>query len=200
MSFIAFRFFLMLSRAGRSMGHAAVNPFSRGCRQLEEGKLKDFISTTTCLGDFLEEIARKAAGPPQNSQDDEMRSDSPTPSSSNSDHTSESDHTSNSDPASDSGSVSSSNSLRSNVSRDSILSSEDPNEPGTDGVDMSDTHRSSGSYVAMYVDQETGMLEHEEEDKNEVGIEKEELDEAEDSDGPEELSSDSDSDVENESE
>ncbi|KAJ7210267.1 hypothetical protein B0H12DRAFT_957751, partial [Mycena haematopus] len=42
-----------LFREGRSMGHAAVNQFSRGCLQLDKGKLADFISSTTCLGDFF---------------------------------------------------------------------------------------------------------------------------------------------------
>ncbi|KAJ7504674.1 hypothetical protein B0H11DRAFT_2187102 [Mycena galericulata] len=48
-------------REGRSMGHAAVNQFSRGCRELKQGKLANFLSITTCLGDFLEEINRKVA-------------------------------------------------------------------------------------------------------------------------------------------
>ncbi|KAF7371892.1 hypothetical protein MVEN_00046600 [Mycena venus] len=85
-----------LFREGRSMGHAAVNQFSRGCRQLEEGKLTDFISTTTCLGDFFEAINCKATSTPNPDADTSPertvsptppadRSASPTPSASNSD-------------------------------------------------------------------------------------------------------------------
>ncbi|KAJ7689431.1 hypothetical protein B0H17DRAFT_838980, partial [Mycena rosella] len=43
-----------LFREGCSMGHAAVNQFARGCWQLEEGKLAEFISTTTCLNDSFD--------------------------------------------------------------------------------------------------------------------------------------------------
>ncbi|KAJ6584402.1 hypothetical protein B0H19DRAFT_896078, partial [Mycena capillaripes] len=45
-----------LFRSGRSMGHAAVNQFARGWRRLEEGKMADFLTKSTVLGDFLAEI------------------------------------------------------------------------------------------------------------------------------------------------
>ncbi|KAF8139550.1 hypothetical protein K438DRAFT_1920852 [Mycena galopus ATCC 62051] len=160
-----------LFREGRSMGHAAVNQFSRGCRQLEEGKMADFISTTTVLGDFFSAInhhiadsspnpgpgeSREVSDPPStsksNSEDDtnSMRSDSPTPSSSSSENSS----------SSTSGSTTSTASLES---------------PDNDGIDMSDAPRSSGSLTAMYMDEENGLQHDEdesEEDQNEEDTEK----------------------------
>ncbi|KAF7339868.1 hypothetical protein MVEN_01903600 [Mycena venus] len=49
-------------RSGRSMGHAAVNQFARGCRRLEEGKLDEWLNKSTCFGDFLQEIRRQNDG------------------------------------------------------------------------------------------------------------------------------------------
>ncbi|KAJ6449997.1 hypothetical protein C8R45DRAFT_1128523 [Mycena sanguinolenta] len=140
-----------LFRAGRSMGHAAVNQFSRGCRQLDKGKMADFISSTTCLGDFLSAMHRRtqltpnAEVPdmPPNTSPTESRVSSPTPSSSSS-----------------SGSSTSSNASISSL--DSVLSCPDPDEPEDDGVDMSDVPRSSGSFGTMYVD-ENGALQHDDE-------------------------------------
>jgi hypothetical protein len=74
-------------RAGRSMGHAAVNQFARGVRQLDEGKLQD-IESTTCLGDFFAEIHRNAtAASVINRDESPERIASPAPSSANSDDT-----------------------------------------------------------------------------------------------------------------
>ncbi|KAJ7687510.1 hypothetical protein B0H17DRAFT_1300716 [Mycena rosella] len=43
-------------RSRRSMGHAAVNQFARGWRRLEEGKMEDFLTKSTVLGDSLAQI------------------------------------------------------------------------------------------------------------------------------------------------
>ncbi|KAJ7767773.1 hypothetical protein B0H16DRAFT_1673616 [Mycena metata] len=76
-----------LFREGRSMGHAAVNQFARGCRRLDEGKLNDFLEKSTVFGDFLAEIHRvdNAVQPPSTptastDEDERMRlHSSPSP-------------------------------------------------------------------------------------------------------------------------
>ncbi|KAJ7929857.1 hypothetical protein B0H13DRAFT_2310245 [Mycena leptocephala] len=165
-----------LFREWRSMGHAAVNQFARGCRLLE-GKLVDFISTTTYLGEFHSAMNQKdivaestdSAIAPSNSEedDDDMRPPSPTPSSSSG------------------SSQSSAASTRSTVSLDSVLSASDPNEPENDGVDMSDVPHSSGSFATMYINEDTGLelgeedgeVEDEEiKDVDEEGLEEEQED------------------------
>ncbi|KAJ7723591.1 hypothetical protein B0H14DRAFT_3519887 [Mycena olivaceomarginata] len=138
-------------RAGRSMGHAAVNQFARGVRQLDEGKLQDFIESTTCL-------AFASPAPSSADSDDAVATspcfDSPTPSSSSSEDSDRSD-------------AASENSVASIASLESVLSSPmDPNEPENDGVDMSDVPRSSGSFSALYIDDE-GNLRHDEEEEDE---------------------------------
>ncbi|KAJ7859848.1 hypothetical protein B0H14DRAFT_3628484 [Mycena olivaceomarginata] len=143
-------------RAGRSMGHAAVNQFARGVRQLDEGKLQDFIESTTCLDESSERIASPA--PSSADSDDAVATspcfDSPTPSSSSSEDSDRSD-------------AASENSVASIASLESVLSSPiDPNEPENDGVDMSDVPRSSGSFSALYIDDE-GNLQHDEEEEDE---------------------------------
>ncbi|KAJ7743227.1 hypothetical protein DFH07DRAFT_869910 [Mycena maculata] len=123
-----------LFRSGRSLGHAAVNQFARGYRRLEDGKLADFLVNSTVVGNVLEEFRRLE------DDDDEMRSDSPTPSV----------------PSSDSSSRSS---TQSSSSMCSILDHPiDPNEPEDDGEDLSNTQLSSGSCVAMTVDPESGLI------------------------------------------
>ncbi|KAJ7801381.1 hypothetical protein B0H14DRAFT_3489631 [Mycena olivaceomarginata] len=120
-------------RAGRSMGHAAVNQFARGVRQLDEGKLQDFIESTHAL-----------------------RITSPAPSLADSD-----------DAVATSPHAASANSVASIASLESVLSSPiDPNEPENDGEDMSDVPRSSGSFSALYIDDE-GNLRHDEEEEDE---------------------------------
>ncbi|KAJ7781696.1 hypothetical protein B0H14DRAFT_3507422 [Mycena olivaceomarginata] len=115
-------------RVGQSMGHAAVNQFARGVRQLDEGKLRDFIKSTTCLDESSERIASPA---PSSANSDNTgatspRLHSPTPSSSSSEDSDQSD-------------ASSANSVTSIASLESVLSSPiDPNEPENDGEDMSD--------------------------------------------------------------
>jgi hypothetical protein len=157
------------------MGHAAVNQFARGVRQLDEGKLQDFIESTTCLGDFFAEIHRNGTAVPETNLDESSeriaspapssadsddavatspRFDSPTPSSSSSEDSDRSD-------------AASENSVASIASLESVLSSPiDPNEPENDGVDMSDVPRSSGSFSALYIDDE-GNLRHDEEEEDE---------------------------------
>ncbi|KAJ6532184.1 hypothetical protein DFH09DRAFT_933468 [Mycena vulgaris] len=134
-------------RAGRSMGHAAVNQFARGCRRLEEAKLGEWLLKSTCLGDFFAELNKTHQQPSENPDDPDedalMRSESPA-SSTASDCPSES-------------SIESSGSSRSFVSQ---LSSVDANEPENDGEDLSDSRLSSGSSVALRIDPDTGRLEH----------------------------------------
>jgi hypothetical protein len=152
---------------------------------LEEGKLGDFIESTTCLGDFFdaisgsvrEECPEPNSSPtlsPSNSDDDInsvradspasslLRADSPAPSSSSSEDSSESGSSS----ASSNASVASAESTPA-----------DPNEPENDGVDMSDKPRFSGSFNTMYIDEETGLQhddddDDDEEEEEEAGEEK----------------------------
>jgi hypothetical protein len=159
---------------------------------LEEGKLRDFIESTTCLGDFFDAISGSVreespepnSSPtlsPSNSDDDTnfMRADSPASSLLRADSLAPS--SSSSEDSSESGSSSAS-------SNASVASAEstpaDPNEPENDGVDMSDEPRFSGSFNAMYIDEETGLQhENDDEEEEEVGEEKnEEEDEEEDED------------------
>lgn len=135
-----------LFRSGRSQGHAAVNQFARGWRRLEEGKLSEFLTKSTVLGDFLQEV-RNPDG------DSEMRSDSPTPSVPSSDST-------------DSSSTSSSSSAQTSSSMRSMADI-DPNEPDDDGEDLSDAKLDSGSTGTMFADPGTGSLVMESEDWDE---------------------------------
>jgi hypothetical protein len=159
-------------RAGRSMGHAAVNQFARGVRQLDEGKLQDFIESTTCLGDFFAEIHRNGMAAPETNLDERIAS--PAPSSDDSDDAAATSIRFGSPTPSSSGSedsdrsdAASTNSVASIASLESVLSSIiDPNEPENDGVDMSDVPRSSGSFSALYIDDE-GNLRHDEEEDDE---------------------------------
>lgn len=156
-----------LFRSGRSMGHAAVNQFARGCRRLDEGKLEDWLAKLTIFGDFLKEFQRVE------DSDLQMRSDSPTPST---------------DSSSDSRSISSSRSSSEEV---------DPNEPDDDGEDLSASKLTSGSRFAMIVDQDSGQLIMGMEDVDEeVNSEDEEDGEEEDEqeEEPEEESSEEDED------
>ncbi|KAJ6505452.1 hypothetical protein C8R45DRAFT_1181872 [Mycena sanguinolenta] len=149
-----------LFRQGRSMGHAAVNQFACGCRQLGENKLADFISTTTCLGEFLDAINRRdvvtASPMPASNSDEghETRAPSPAPSSSS---------------GSSKDSIGSTPSTRSTMSLDSVLSAADPNEPENDGIDI-------GSFAATYIDEDNGLQLDEEEDEEEVVAEIQDLD------------------------
>jgi hypothetical protein len=184
-------------RAGRSMGHAAVNQFARGVRQLDEGKLQDFIESTTCLGDFFAEIHRNAtAAPVINRDESPERIASPASSSANSDDTGATSPrfhsptpSSSSSEDSDQSDASSANSMASIASLKSVLSAPvDPNEPENDGVDMSDFPRSSGSFSALYIDK-GGNLRHDEEEEDE-----DDLNDAEVGDGEEEEEEESPSD------
>ncbi|KAJ7736175.1 hypothetical protein B0H14DRAFT_2639033 [Mycena olivaceomarginata] len=152
-------------RAGRSMGHAAVNQFARGVRQLDEGKLQDFKESTTCLGDFFAEIHRNGmAAPETNGDDSSERITSPDPSSSDSDNAAA---ISSSSEDSDRSEASSADSAASIASLGSVLSAPvNPNEPENDGVDMSDVPQSSGSFSALYID-EGGNLRHDEGEEDE---------------------------------
>ncbi|KAJ7776977.1 hypothetical protein DFH07DRAFT_865690 [Mycena maculata] len=145
-----------LFRSGRSMGHAAVKQFARGCRRLEAGKLDEWLKKS-CLGDILEEINRPPKSPspshsPPRSSSSSMRSIPPAASEENSDCRS----------------VDSANSSHSIIS---ILSSADSNEPDDDGEDRTGYKLSSGSYNAAYIDPDTGLMEHDED----VEIDLEEL-------------------------
>ncbi|KAJ7336921.1 hypothetical protein DFH08DRAFT_915944 [Mycena albidolilacea] len=154
-------------RAGRSMGHAAVNQFARGVRQLDEGKLQDFIESTTCLGDCFAEIHRNGTAVPVINRDESPE------------HSDQSD-------------ASSANSVVSIASLESVLSSPiDPNEPENGGEDMSDVPRSSGSFYALYIDDE-GNLRHDEEEEDEDETDDGEIGGAEENEEEAESNSDND--------
>jgi hypothetical protein len=63
-----------------------------------------------------------------------------------------------------------------------VLSSPDPNNPSNDGIDMSDVPRSSGSFSALYIDDENGLLHDEDGSEGEEPKEDEEEVEEEDCD------------------
>ncbi|KAJ6501094.1 hypothetical protein C8R47DRAFT_1108867 [Mycena vitilis] len=130
-------------RSGRSMGHVAVNQFARGSRRLEEGKLEDFLTGSTVLGDFLAEMRKPSSADgarigsdsqrdqnicisrPQSSAEEreEMRSDSPAlnlPESNSSHNTNET-----------------------RTSYRSSIAPVDANEPEDDGDDRSDAKLTS---------------------------------------------------------
>ncbi|KAJ6616866.1 hypothetical protein B0H10DRAFT_1948735 [Mycena sp. CBHHK59/15] len=157
-----------LFRSGRSLGHAAVNQFARGCQRLDEGKLGEWMLKSTCLGDFLAELKKNSQITNDGrEQDAEMHSESPPGSDCPSDCPFESDSDSNRSMAS----IETSESARSFASR---VSSIDPNEPQDDGEDMSDTQLFSGSSSAIRIDPRTGKMdqlggENEEEDLEEDG-------------------------------
>ncbi|KAJ7193717.1 hypothetical protein GGX14DRAFT_537504 [Mycena pura] len=175
-----------LFRQGRSMGHAAVNQFSRGVRQLEEGKLHDFIDSTTCLGDFFAAICgsvREDSPEPDNSptlspsnsdnDTDSVRADSPASSLSRADSPTPSSSGSEDSSASQSSSASSKASVAS-----AELDPADPNEPENDGIDMSDEPRFSGSFNDMYIDDEMGLqINNNDEEEEEAGEEENEEEE-----------------------
>lgn len=161
-----------LFRSGRSLGHAAVNQFARGWWRLEDDKLSDFLTKSTVLGDVLQEIRRLEEG------DDEMRSDSPTTSIPGSDSSDSSDSKSS---VRTSSSSSSTGSMRS-------LADIEPNEPDDDGDDLSNTKLSSGSGIAMTMDQETGMLVVGHEDVEEEESSEEEQEEEPEAESGEEAS------------
>ncbi|KAJ6461451.1 hypothetical protein C8R45DRAFT_842148 [Mycena sanguinolenta] len=73
-----------LFRARRSLGHAAVNQFARGWLRLDEEKLGTFLTKSTILGDFLQQVRTLDV------EDDDMRTVSPAPSSSSTAHSSSS--------------------------------------------------------------------------------------------------------------
>jgi hypothetical protein len=139
---------------------------------LDEGKLQDFIESTTCLGDFFAEIHRNGMAAPETNLDERIAS--PAPSSSDSDDAAATSirfgsptPSSLSSEDSDRSDAASTNSVASIASLESVLSSIiDPNEPENDGVDMSDVPRSSGSFSALYIDDE-GNLRHDEEEDDE---------------------------------
>ncbi|KAJ7686003.1 hypothetical protein B0H17DRAFT_1204550 [Mycena rosella] len=154
-------------RTGRSMGHAAVHQFARGCRRLEEGKLDEWLEKSTCLGDFLNELHRTHDAP----RTPELRTDSPSqdenPERSSSPRSaSPAPSTAHSD-RSGTGSTRSTNSVNSVYSVQSIISSPDPNEPDDDGDDRTGCKLSSGSYNAAYTDPDTGFLTHDDEEEEE---------------------------------
>ncbi|KAJ6487520.1 hypothetical protein DFH09DRAFT_1252793 [Mycena vulgaris] len=183
-----------LFREGRSMGHAAVNQFARGCRRLEGGKLKDFLNKSTVFGTFLEKIhglGQNVANESEIEESDETsplssssptssRSSSPAPRASSSDRPSSTDSD---QQTSGSKSCSPSASVRSNASSTqsilSILDTPAPDEPDDDGVDLSGRILLSGSSNAFYIDAETGLLAYDEEAAEEEELELEEEEELE---------------------
>ncbi|KAJ7791045.1 hypothetical protein B0H14DRAFT_2396005 [Mycena olivaceomarginata] len=177
-----------LFRSGRSLGHAAVNQFACGFRQLEEDKLADFLDKSTVLGDFLQEFQH--LGTNTSDQDVEMRSETPTPSVPDSEDSFESDSTSSTSSRTSSDSEDSEPDAHLDVddpnSQDEPV---DPNEPDDDGEDLSNAQLSSG----LTFDPETGLVltggeevdTEDDSDADESGPESE-LEESEDDGGDEE--------------
>ncbi|KAJ7686436.1 hypothetical protein B0H14DRAFT_3674367 [Mycena olivaceomarginata] len=144
--------------SGRSMGHATVNQFARGCRRLEEGKLKEWLDRSLCLGDFLEELNRPRDLPNPSPLPE------PAPLHEDSGSDSESARGSNSPlPHGSSSPVAFQRQQQKHPSDrlpDSNLSFAEPHEPEDDGEDLSQRKLSSGSFKTTYVDQDTGFLEY----------------------------------------
>ncbi|KAJ7250957.1 hypothetical protein C8J57DRAFT_1666793 [Mycena rebaudengoi] len=189
-----------LFRSERSLGHAAVAQFARGCRRFDEdGKLETFLQRSTCVADFLAELRQGSAQEP--SPDDENSTTHPEtpPGNESSPSASElspsnddfmmrpetptrSESPSGSESSSDSSTSASSNSSTSSRSSlADIVSWVDPNEPDDDGEELSDARLTSGSFDSPHVDDETGriaqqeeLLEGDEEEEEEVEEEEEE--------------------------
>ncbi|KAJ7731018.1 hypothetical protein B0H16DRAFT_1893426 [Mycena metata] len=159
-----------LFREGRSMGHAAVNQFARGCRCLDEGKLNDFLekstppSTPTASADEDEQMRPHSSPSPPCSpspapsvssarEDEPMQTGSASPRSLS---------PASSTLTSDCGSECSTWSIA------SVASTVDPNEPEDDGDDRTHCKLASGSFGSFYINARTGLMEYAENGEGEV--------------------------------
>ncbi|KAK6992368.1 hypothetical protein R3P38DRAFT_3289923 [Favolaschia claudopus] len=151
-------------RSKRSLGHAAVNQFARGCKRLEKDKLKAFLEKSTVLGDFVDEIRRRG----EDDTDDNLDSDSGFPEISGSQR-----------PPSSASSQSSAGNT-----------DNDPNEPeeDDDDEDLSNEDLTSDRNPTSMIDEVTGLLvsNAEGDQKEDESEEEEEDDESESEDEPEE--------------
>ncbi|KAJ7208822.1 hypothetical protein GGX14DRAFT_632643 [Mycena pura] len=150
-------------RSGRSMGHAAVNQFDRGYRRLEDGKLAEYLEHSAEYAELLHEMeVLRGNIPPSTSitsHDPPSGPNSPTPPF-DSEIGGADSATPSPTPDSDRGNYSPTpSSYRSGRSSSSAASRAAANcVEDWDGVDHSDEPLSSGSDLTFIIDPETGIM------------------------------------------
>ncbi|KAJ7142580.1 hypothetical protein C8R44DRAFT_865908 [Mycena epipterygia] len=147
---------LHLFRSGRSMGHAAVNRFDRGYQRLEGGKMAEYLERTAVYANLVRdmEIMRKNPDGTQMDLDSEIAPSPPKSPPPESTSSASSQIPESSRPSSvSSGLVHSFHSNKTSPSRSAADSVQ-----AWDDVDHSDDRLTSGSDLAVRVDEATGRM------------------------------------------